>query len=79
MAPSPAKPSPIKLPEEESTPLKSSSATLLDQKVKDRGKLGKKERPDSAPLKREDARRQMPLDVNVVIQSNEPAGRYIFL
>lgn len=61
----PGKITPLKLGEEENTPLKSSSASLLEQKGE--AKLKKQERPDSAPHKRQ----QMPIDVNVVIKSNE--------
>lgn len=72
VAPTSGKPNPLKFTEEESAPLKSSSASLLEQNVEEIAKTGKRERPDSAPLKREDTQRQqIPIDVNVIVQSNE--------
>ena len=61
--------------EENTTPLKSSSASLLEQKAEDTGRQRTRERPDSAPQKREDPtrRQQLPIDVNVVVKANQPA------
>lgn len=62
--------------EEGNVSLKSSSATLLDQKS---GTPKTKERPDSAPLKdAQSARRskqQLPIDARVVIKTNNDGGK----
>ncbi len=62
----------LKFTPDEDTPLKSSSATLLDQKTK-LVSAENKDRPDSAPQKREGDRQcqQMPIDARVIIRSGE--------
>ena len=56
---------------EEESPLKSSSASLLEQKVKDSVSSGKTGRPDSAPHKRDDehVRQEIPIDARVIVKS----------
>lgn len=59
--------------EEENVSLKSSSATLLDQKSRT---PATKDRPDSAPLK--EARRskqQLPIDARVIVKTNNDGGK----
>ena len=55
----------------EGTPLQSSSASLLEQKVLS---PVKKERPDSAPQDRE-TRQPVPIDARVIIKGEEVAGK----
>ena len=56
----------LKLTSEEDAPLKSSSASLLDQKP--RGVRERRERPDSAPQKN-GSRQQVPIDARVIVKS----------
>ena len=69
VAPTPERPSPLgrKLAEEQEMTLKSSSASLLDQRAEKKVKSEKKSRPDSAPLERQD----LPIDVEVIVKSKE--------
>ncbi len=73
--PAPSVQKTLELKEEENTSLRSSSASLLDQKAMKTP--GKKDRPDSAPLDREDtqsmerSRQQVPIDARVIIRSND--------
>ena len=54
-----------KLTEEETGPLKSSSASLLETSMV----AGKRDRPDSAPHGRKDEdRKEMPIDARVIIK-----------
>lgn len=55
----------------EDSPLKSSSASLLEQKIKDSVSSGKRGRPDSAPQKSEDEqnRQGIPIDAKVIVKS----------
>jgi hypothetical protein len=56
---------------EEDTPLKSSSASLLEQAAKDPASSGEKGRPDSAPHKRDEQIGQgVPIDARVIVKSN---------
>ena len=72
--PNPSLQKTLELNTEENSPLKSSSATLLEQKTRT---PGKKERPDSAPLDREDTqsmsrnKQPVPIDARVIVRSNE--------
>lgn len=56
--------------EQDDTPLKSSSASRLEKNAESLAKSGK-DRPDSAPLRGESVSKQVPIDVRVIIKSNE--------
>lgn len=79
VVPSAGKPAPsanLKLAADEHSPLKSNSASLLEEKAS--SSSGKKERPDSAPLKKEDKRQQVPIEARVIIVSHNETGKKIF-